>query len=129
VLVAIVAAVAGAVFTYAVTERSRLGGIAYGLAILYVAINVPVTRVLGSPLTGPMLLAARGPLADSISQYVTLANIPSILSIVSAGVVMPRVLRRWRTDRDTRRVRDQAAAFGAAVIVVILGAAGSSRVD
>src|SRR2546428_10909684 len=36
---------------------------AYWLTVLYTAINIPVSRVLSTPLTWPMLRAARGPLA------------------------------------------------------------------
>src|SRR5687768_11192041 len=41
-------------------------GLAYWAIVLYAAINVPVTRVLSTPLTVPMLRATRGALSDSI---------------------------------------------------------------
>src|SRR5207248_10305152 len=40
----------------------------------YAAINIPVGRALGTPLTWPMVRAARGPLVDSIWMYVTVRN-------------------------------------------------------
>src|SRR5437763_9728128 len=66
VFVALVAAAADAIL-----RRPRAGWIAYGAGVLYVAVGVPIARVLGSPLTPSMLRAARGPLADSIVLYLT----------------------------------------------------------
>jgi hypothetical protein len=51
------------------------GWILYGTAVVYVAINVPVARVLSSPLTWPMLGATRGALSDSIKHHATLGNL------------------------------------------------------
>src|SRR5262249_27655107 len=39
------------------------GWIVYGAVVLYVTVNVPVARMMSTPLTWPMLRAARGPLA------------------------------------------------------------------
>ena len=36
----------------------------YGLAVIYTALNVALVHVLSSPMTWPMLRAARGTLAD-----------------------------------------------------------------
>ncbi len=46
----------------------------YGSVVLYVALNLPLTRLLSSPLTLPMLRATRGTLGDSIEHHLTLAN-------------------------------------------------------
>jgi len=46
-------------------RHNWLGWTFYGLIVAYVALNVPVARVLSSPLTLPMIRAAGGPLADS----------------------------------------------------------------
>ena len=61
---------------------------------VYAAINVPVTRILGSPLTLPMLRAARGPLSDSIVYYFTAVNLGAILLVLAAGAIFPLLLSR-----------------------------------
>src|SRR5262245_9108635 len=70
-------------------RRSRLVWPLYGAIVLYAAINVPVTRILSSPLTLPMMRAARGPLADSISHYLTLESVGAILLVVAGGIAFP----------------------------------------
>jgi len=47
------------------TRRKRpwIGWSAYALIVLYVAVNVPIACTLATPLTWPMLRAARGPSA------------------------------------------------------------------
>src|SRR5436190_17724495 len=52
-----------------------VGRAAYALVVLYVAVNVPVACTLATPLTWPLLRAARGPLADSITHHLTIANL------------------------------------------------------
>ena len=123
----LVAAVAAAF--EALAARSRIGWVVYGLAILYVAINVPVARVLGSPLTAPMIRAARGPLADSISQYLTAANVASVVLVIAAGVVMPIVLARRKSSRGARHSGHRAAGLSAAAVFVALGTAASAHLD
>ena len=48
-------------------RRPRLMWLPYALIVGYAAINVPIARVLSSPLTVPMWRAARGPRRDSYS--------------------------------------------------------------
>src|SRR5262245_26441217 len=51
-------------------SRSRaLVRTVYWFVILYVALNVPVSRLLATPLTWPMLRATRGTLSDSIFHH------------------------------------------------------------
>src|SRR5690242_2518126 len=59
-----------ALVDHALRRRPRLGWGLYGLIALYTAVNVPIACLLASPLTWPMLRAARGTLADSILFYV-----------------------------------------------------------
>ena len=51
----------------------------------YAAINVPVARVFGTPLTAPMLGAAGGALSDSIATYVTAPNALAIVVLIEAA--------------------------------------------
>src|SRR5438045_4205101 len=55
----------------ALVRRSWVAWTVYGLIVAYVAVNVPVARVLGTPLTTPMLRATRGTLADSVAHHAT----------------------------------------------------------
>src|SRR5438093_8747697 len=87
-----------------VIHRARFGWAGwalYGLAVAYVALNVSIVRVLSSPLTLPMMRAARGPLADSIKYSLTGPNIGAILIVVCTGIVLPVALARWRPGRGT----------------------------
>jgi hypothetical protein len=74
----------------------RWGWAPYALIVAWAAINVPVTRALSSPLTMPMLRAAGGALLDSIRHYVTTTNVLAIAAVLTAGAIVPRVLRRLR---------------------------------
>jgi hypothetical protein len=104
-------------------RRSRLVWVAYALAVAYVAIDVPVTRVLGSPLTASMLRAARGPLRDSIAQYLTLGNVSRIAAILLTGALMPVLAAR------AARWRLQLGLFAGASLFAVLGPVAASRVD
>jgi glucan phosphoethanolaminetransferase (alkaline phosphatase superfamily) len=68
---------------------------AYWTLVLYTALNIPVGRAVSTPLTWPMLRAARGPLADSILLYFTWSNAVWVALTLSAAAALPLVLRRW----------------------------------
>jgi arylsulfatase A-like enzyme len=91
---------------------------AYGVIVLYVAINIPVVRVLSTPLTWAMWRAARGPLADSIRYYLTLGNVLLFLLVLAAAVVAPLAFRRVPTR----------PLIVAAAVVVALGPIAEHRV-
>jgi len=74
-------------------RRARTLWAIYAVVVVYVAINVPVTRVLATPMTWAMWQAARGPLVDSIRLYVTPANIAWTIAVVAAGAGAPIVFR------------------------------------
>jgi hypothetical protein len=61
---------------------------------LYVAINVPVMRALGTPLTWPMLRAAGGPLADSMRHYLTWQNALAVVVVLAVATLGDRMKRR-----------------------------------
>ena len=90
----------------------------YWALVIYIAIDIPVSRVVSTPLTWPMLRAARGPLADSILRYVTAANVALVLATLAIAAVLP--LRRLRLPRWTA---------ACAIPIVLLGPAARSRVD
>lgn len=120
-LVALLAAVIDAA-----TGRTRAGWALYGLAVAWIAVNVPVALVLGSPLTWPMLRAARGTLADSIAVYLTGGNVLRMLVCAATGVALPVLLRRLPMPVRVACVRGSAAG---AVAVAALGPFAAARVD
>jgi arylsulfatase A-like enzyme len=90
----------------------------YWLLALYAAINIPVGRVVATPLTFPMLRAARGPLADSMLLYVTPLNCLLVTLVLAAAAILPRL--PWRMPRW---------APACALPIVLLGPSASARVD
>jgi hypothetical protein len=94
----------------------------YWALAIYAAVNIPVVRVLSTPLTRPMLRAARGPLADSMLVYLTATNLLLIAFVLAAAAGLPSVMRR---------VPRQYAglAVAGAIGVVLLGPAASRRAD
>ncbi len=101
---------------------TRIARIIYWALAIYAAVNIPVGRVLSTPLTRPMLRAARGPLADSMLVYLTATNLLLIAFVLAAAAGLPSVMRRV-----PRRYAGLAVA--GAIIVVLLGPAASRRAD
>jgi phosphoglycerol transferase MdoB-like AlkP superfamily enzyme len=103
-------------------KRPRLSWILYALVVLYSAINVPIARVLSSPLTWTMMRAARGPLLDSIRYYLTLENIGAIVVVLVAAVVFPLLLNRLK-------FRFRPPIVLAAIILTALGPIASAHLE
>ena len=68
----------------------------YSATALYVALNLPLVRLLSSPLTWPMLRATRGTLADSIRHHLTGENLVLIGLVLGAAGVLPLLLQGVR---------------------------------
>jgi len=90
----------------------------YGVLACYAALNVPVTRVLSTPLTWTMWRAARGPLSDSILLYATWDNVLLVSLVAALAIVLP--FARLRSNRPLVCV---------VVAMVALGPLAASRVD
>jgi sulfatase-like protein len=103
-------------------KRGWFGWTVYGGTVLYVAINVPIARVLSTPLTWPMIGATGGALSDSIRHHATPINISLMSLIVVVAVTLPLLLGRLR-------VRSRTAMIIAALAVVLLGPFASARVE
>jgi glucan phosphoethanolaminetransferase (alkaline phosphatase superfamily) len=103
-------------------RRAWVGWMLYGAAVLYVAINVPIARLLSSPLTWPMIGAAGGTLSDSIKHHATPGNIALMLLILIVAAALPWLLNRFD-------VRSRPALVLAALVVVVAGPFASSRVE
>lgn len=103
-------------------KRPRVAWVVYGLLVAYVAFNVPVARVLSTPLTWTILRAARGPLRDAVLHYVTFGNLIALAIPLAIGTVLPLALAR-------RRVEAGPAVLAAGLLVVAIGPFAASRVD
>jgi len=103
-------------------KRPKLGWILYAVLVLYSAINVPIARILSSPLTWTMMRAARGPLMDSIRYYLTLENIAAIVAVVTAAVVFPLLLYRLK-------FRLRPSIVVAAIVVTAIGPIASAHLE
>jgi glucan phosphoethanolaminetransferase (alkaline phosphatase superfamily) len=110
------------VFSVKLGATSRIAWTAYWAMVIYAVINIPVGRVVSTPLTRPMLRAARGPLSDSILLYVTIPNALLVTSVLALAAALPVLIRRV-----SRNVIRLALAF--ALTIVLLGPAASGRVD
>jgi glucan phosphoethanolaminetransferase (alkaline phosphatase superfamily) len=102
-------------------KRAWFGWTLYVAVVAYVAINVPVTRVLSSPLTWRMLGAAGGALSDSIWHHATAANLALMSLVVVAAIVFPRLPRP--------EVKGQSVLIVAGLAVVFAGPVARTRVD
>src|SRR5207247_3689302 len=90
---------AAVVLVFAVIEwwlepRERAVWAIYAALALYVTLNIPVVRVLSTPLTWFMWRAARGTLADSIGDYATWQNLTLCASVVAITALAPAIWRR-----------------------------------
>jgi len=103
-------------------RRPWIGWTIYGAAVLYAAINVPIARVLSSPLTWPMIGAAGGALSDSIGHHATPANLALMSGAIAAGIVLP-----FLTHRLKARIR--IALIIPALLFAPLGPFATSRVE
>jgi glucan phosphoethanolaminetransferase (alkaline phosphatase superfamily) len=109
------------------TRRYRgFGWVLYALIVFYVAVNVPITCVLSTPLTWPLLRATRDALADSIAYYVTWINVLRIGLVLSLGVVLPMLLHR-RAIVFPNVIR--LGGIFTAVLVVLVGPWASAHVE
>ena len=105
-------------------RRPWIAWMVYSATALYVAINVPLIRLMSSPITMPVLRATRGALADSIHHHLTGENLMLIGLILCAAGVLPLLARRVRL-----RPRVGVALTAATVVLVALGPFASARVD
>jgi len=106
----------------AVGATSRIASLVYWAIAIYAAINIPVGRAVSTPLTLPMLRAARGPLADSMLLYVTPANVLLVLLTLAAAAAVPVLLRHAPRQWG-------GWAVAGALAAVLLGPAAGRRVD
>ena len=110
-------------FAIVAAAAPKLATPVYAAATVYTAINVPVARLLSTPMTWAMWRAARGPLADSIRVYVTPASLTMI-----AGVCAIAAIALGRAGRGTPP-RRRCLFYAALLLFAVLGPSAVSRVD
>jgi hypothetical protein len=103
-------------------RRPWFGWMLYTVAVSYAAINVPIARVLSSPLTWPMIGAAGGALSDSIRHHATPANLGLMSLTLAAGIVLPWLTRGLQ-------MRKQMALIIPGLLIVPLGPFAASRIE
>ena len=86
----------------ALRRAPRVAWTVYATFVAYVALGVPVTRVMSTPMTLTMWRAAGSALSDSMWMYVTPANVLWIASVAAVAVVMPYVAFGFRRTFDRR---------------------------
>ncbi len=106
----------------AIVRKPAVLWLLYAVAVLYIAINVPLACTLATPLTWPMLRAARGTLADSILHQVTAANVVRFVAVLGAAVVLPMLLRKLQR-------RWLVLGGGLALLLAVLGPLTTAHVE
>jgi hypothetical protein len=115
-----------AAFDWVLRGRPGIGWSVYALLAFYTAVNVPVACTLSTPLTWPLLRAASGPLADSITYHVTAANILRLAIVLLCAAGFPFALRR-ALPLVAPRLR--AVLVIAAVVCLPLGPVAAARLQ
>jgi hypothetical protein len=115
-----------AVFEQLTRRRRGLTWAVYAAVVLYVAVNVPVACVLTTPLTWPLLRAARGTLADSILHHVTAANLLRLGVVLAVGGLLPLWLRRRWAGLSLRL---RGAGLVGLVLLAVTGQAATAWVE
>jgi sulfatase-like protein len=71
-------------------RRERAAWAAYAVLAAYAAVNIPVVRVLSTPLTASMWRATSGTISDSIWLYATWPNLLLVTLVSALASVAPR---------------------------------------
>jgi arylsulfatase A-like enzyme len=100
----------------------------YWAVVGYAIVNISVERALFTPLTWPMLRAARGPLLDSLLAYVTWTN-AAYAAITAAVAMLPVITHRVRVRHGGSPAALKPGVAAAAAVVVALGPAAGSRIE
>jgi len=102
--------------------RARAMWAPYWIIAALAAVDVPVVRVLSSPLTLPMIRATGGALRDSIVLYATPLNLALMAAVLLVAAAAPSVVRRVP-------VRARRAAVAIAAVMTAIGPFAVGRVE
>jgi len=115
------------------SDRFRVGRMAcwliYSILVVFIAINVPVARVLSSPLTWQMLGATSGALSDSIKHHATGDNLLLMLLVIAVGCSIPLFYRSVSPIQWRNRSLFMLSAVVLAALILGFGPSATSRVD
>ncbi|MFO0577623.1 MAG: sulfatase-like hydrolase/transferase [Polyangia bacterium] len=100
-------------------------GLGWAALAVYTAVNVPVAKVMGTPLTYTILRTVGGALSDSIRVYLTAANLLAVAGVLAVAAAAPLVARRRRPSGRALG----AVALLALVLVLVLGPRARQRAD
>jgi len=111
-------------------RRSWFGWTLYAAAVSYAAINVPIARVVSSPLTWPMIGAAGGALSDSIRHHATPVNLALMSLTLACGIVFPLLIRRLQPQKQIAMgIPALSVALSVAASLALLGPFSASRIE
>jgi arylsulfatase A-like enzyme len=74
----------------------------YWVVVMYVGCNVPLLRLLATPLTWPMMRATRGTLADSILHHLDSISLGMVALVTAVGILFPIVVRALRLQAGAK---------------------------
>ena len=115
------------------SDRFRVGRMAcwliYSILVVFIAINVPVARVLSSPLTWQMLGATSGALSDSIKHHATGDNLLLMLLVIAVGCSIPLLYRSVSPIQWPNRSLFLLSAVALGAFILGFGPSATSRVD
>jgi arylsulfatase A-like enzyme len=100
----------------------------YWTIVGYAVLNIPVERALFTPLTWPMLRAARGPLADSLLHDATPVNVLLMALTLVIGSVPVLLTPEREGRRSNVRLLIASVPLGL-VFCFLLGPTADARVD
>jgi Sulfatase len=101
---------AASVLVYAAADRMlrrtpAVAWTAYAVVVAYIAIGVPVMRIMSTPMTWTMWRAAGGALSDSIWMYATAANLSWIAAVGTVALAGPVVAQAFTPAAAAPSVR------------------------
>jgi phosphoglycerol transferase MdoB-like AlkP superfamily enzyme len=109
----------------AAPAADRAVAVLYAALAFWAAFNVPVARVLSTPMTSAFVHAMGAELGDSVARYLTPLNLLLPLGLWLAALALPRGLA-GRLPRGPRATAAAALAVGA---IIALGPTAVARAD
>jgi phosphoglycerol transferase MdoB-like AlkP superfamily enzyme len=97
--------------------------VGYGMACVWVAVNVPVARLFSTPATFSFLCATGSALGDSAAATLTVANVGVPLALAALAALLAHV--RWPVPARRAHVAAIAAALA---LLALFGSASAARV-
>jgi hypothetical protein len=90
-------------------------------------INIPVVRALSTPITWPMLRAARGPLLDSFLEYASWTNALRMSATLALAATLPDITADRARPRNRRMILAGLACAAFFVVPDVMRAVTASQ--